>query len=120
MCYVGGIAGKASSSKIQRCEIIDGIVSASPNSGYAYVGGIVGELRGSQLEGCITRNLGVHVGESGSGSSVSGDLGGIAGYVTSNSKIKYCGKEDGLIWSSCTASESYTGGLVGQGHYQHG
>ncbi len=119
LCYVGGIAGKASSSKIQRCEIIDGIVSASPNSGYACVGGIVGELRGSQLEGCITRNLGVHVGESGSGSSVSGDLGGIAGYVTSNSKIKYCGKEDGLIWSSCTASESYTGGLVGQGHYSN-
>ena len=66
----------------------------------------------------MVRNTWVTVGESSNaGNSVMGIVGGIVGYATDGSKINYCGKEDGYIWSFCTDKESYTGGLVGQGHY---
>ena len=117
--YVGIIAGKVQNGgKILRCDIVDSSVASVQTGGAEYVGGVAGWISSSTIEGCMVRNTWVAVGESpNAGNSVMGIVGGIVGYATDGSKINYCGKEDGYIWSFCTDKESYTGGLVGQGHY---
>lgn len=116
---MGIIAGKVQNGgKILRCDIVDSSVSSVQTGGAEYVGGVAGWISSSTIEGCMVRNTWVTVGESSNaGNSVMGIVGGIVGYATDGSKINYCGKEDGYIWSFCTDKESYTGGLVGQGHY---
>ncbi len=115
--YVGVIAGMVENKgKIERCEVIDSYAYGIMSGGRVYLGGITGWLSNSELNGCTLRNVWTIVREStNKKQDVKGCVGNIAGYVT-ESKILYCGREDGNVQSESTDSESYTGGMVGQGY----
>ena len=106
----GTLAGTVKNNgRIFRCEVIEGNVTASKDSGHIYVGGVAGELDGGILEGCIVRDSQVSSGIAGANDRI----GCLAGNVKNKSCITYSGREKSGLRAMCTNAYSTAGGLVG-------
>lgn len=101
--YAGGIIGAASKTVIVNCE------SAMTVAGDCYVGGIVGSAdTQSSFVGCV--NTGSLTAYGMNGANSNNAIGGIAGAISSNTRIENCRNEGQILGMGGTA-----GGIVGHG-----